>query len=171
MQNFDSMKAYNIGDHHYWKSEFPLFRPNLPRKITSECEHCETILKILRREVRKGSFWFLISKVKSFLAMVVLVLVFFSFIQIVIDHVVRNSSSEAGRWKTLGVPVVIGGDDLPSPVQIGLNDLHNIEGASGPPGPPVPASLSSITRKGFILSSFAKMQILDHLLDFQSLTS
>ena len=69
------------------------------------------------------------------------------------------------------MPVVIGGDNLPSPVQIGLNDLHNIEGASGPPGPPVPASLSSITRKGFILSSFAKMQILDHLLDFQSLTS
>ena len=44
--------------------------------------------------------------------------------------------SDAGRWKTLGVPVVIGGDNLPSPVQIGLTDLTNIGGASGPPGHP-----------------------------------
>jgi hypothetical protein len=36
----------------------------------------------------------------------------------------------------LGVPVVIGGDNLPSPVGIGLTDLPNIGGASGPPGPP-----------------------------------
>ena len=50
--------------------------------------------------------------------------------------------SDAGRWKTLGVPVVICGDNLPSPVGIGLTDLPNIGGASGPPGPPpVPASL------------------------------
>ena len=42
----------------------------------------------------------------------------------------------------MGVPVVIGGDNLPSPVVIGLTDLKNIGGgASGPPGPPVPASL------------------------------
>ena len=34
------------------------------------------------------------------------------------------------------MPVVIGGDNLPSPVRIGLTDLSNIEGASGPPGPP-----------------------------------
>jgi len=34
------------------------------------------------------------------------------------------------------VPVVIGGDNLPSPVRIGLTDLTNIGGASGPPGPP-----------------------------------
>jgi hypothetical protein len=34
------------------------------------------------------------------------------------------------------VPVVIGGDNLPSPVGIGLTDLPNIGGASGPPGPP-----------------------------------
>ena len=39
--------------------------------------------------------------------------------------------------KTLG-PVVIGGDNLPSPVRIGLNDLPNIE---APLAPPVPASL------------------------------
>ena len=33
------------------------------------------------------------------------------------------------------MPVVIGGDDLPSPVEIGLIDLPNIErGGSGPPG-------------------------------------
>ena len=31
--------------------------------------------------------------------------------------------SDAGRWKTLGVPAVIGGDNLPSPVVIGLTDL------------------------------------------------
>ena len=34
------------------------------------------------------------------------------------------------------MPVVIGGDNLPSPVGIGLTDLPNIEGASGSPGPP-----------------------------------
>ena len=38
--------------------------------------------------------------------------------------------------KKLGVPVVIDGDNLPSPVGIGLTDLPNIGGASGPPGPP-----------------------------------
>ena len=42
--------------------------------------------------------------------------------------------SDAGRWKTLGGPVVIGGENLPSPVQVGLTDLQNIGGASGPPG-------------------------------------
>ena len=36
--------------------------------------------------------------------------------------------SDAGRSKTLGVPVVIGGDNLPSPVGIGLTNLLNIEG-------------------------------------------
>ena len=45
--------------------------------------------------------------------------------------------SNAGRWKTLGVPVVIGGDNLPSPLQIGLSDLTNIGGGGqGPPWPP-----------------------------------
>ena len=39
------------------------------------------------------------------------------------------------------MPVVIGGDNLPSPVGIGLTDLPYIGGSSGPPGPPVPASL------------------------------
>ena len=34
------------------------------------------------------------------------------------------------------MPVVIGGDNLLSPVGIGLTDLPNIGGASGPPGPP-----------------------------------
>ena len=43
--------------------------------------------------------------------------------------------------------MVIGGDNLPSPVPIGLNDLKNIGGASGPPGPPVPASLHLRTCK------------------------
>ena len=31
----------------------------------------------------------------------------------------------------MGVPVAIGGDNLPSPVEIGLTDLPNIGGASG----------------------------------------
>ena len=39
------------------------------------------------------------------------------------------------------MPVVIGGDNLPSPVGKGLTDLPNIGEASGPPGPPGPASL------------------------------
>ena len=39
-------------------------------------------------------------------------------------------SSGAGRWKTLRVPVVIGGDNMPSPVAIGLTDLPNIGEAS-----------------------------------------
>ena len=51
-------------------------------------------------------------------------------------YVAYYTVSDAGRWKTLGVPVVIGGNNLPSPVWIGLTDLTNIEGASGPPGPP-----------------------------------
>ena len=38
--------------------------------------------------------------------------------------------------KHWGGPVVIGGDNLPSPVRIGLTDLQNIGEASGPPGPP-----------------------------------
>ena len=40
--------------------------------------------------------------------------------------------------------LVIGGDNLPSPVGIGLTDMPNIGGTScppGPPPPPVPASL------------------------------
>ena len=41
--------------------------------------------------------------------------------------------SGAGMWKTLGEPVVIGGDNLPSLVRIGLTDLKNIGRASGPP--------------------------------------
>ena len=43
--------------------------------------------------------------------------------------------------KHWGLPVVIGGDNLPSPVEIGLTDLSNIGGASAPPPFPVPASL------------------------------
>ena len=41
----------------------------------------------------------------------------------------------------VGVPVAIGGDNLPSPIEIGLTDLPNIAGASGPLAPPVPAPL------------------------------
>ena len=40
--------------------------------------------------------------------------------------------------KHRGGAVVIGGDNLPSPVRIGLTDLQNIGGggAGAPPGPP-----------------------------------
>ena len=41
-----------------------------------------------------------------------------------------------GGEKNKGVQLVIGGDNLPSLVVIGLTDLPNIGGASGPPGPP-----------------------------------
>ena len=43
--------------------------------------------------------------------------------------------------KNIWVPVVIGGDNLPSPVKIGLTDLPNIGGPVAPPGPLVLASL------------------------------
>ena len=52
------------------------------------------------------------------------------------------------------MPVVIGGDNLPSPVRIGLTDLTNIGGASGPPGPTSSgttdrkASINLITKVG-----------------------
>ena len=55
--------------------------------------------------------------------------------------------SDVGSWKTLGVPVEIGGDNIPtynrpSPVGIGLTDLPNMGGGSDPPlATPVPASL------------------------------
>jgi len=40
------------------------------------------------------------------------------------------------------VPVVIGGDNLPSPVRIGLTDLTNMGGGPvAPLAPPVPAPL------------------------------
>ena len=36
----------------------------------------------------------------------------------------------------MGVPVVIGGDNLPAPVEIGLADLPNIGGPVAPLVPP-----------------------------------
>ena len=35
------------------------------------------------------------------------------------------------KGETLGVPVVVDGDSLPSPVRIGLTDLLNIGGGGG----------------------------------------
>ena len=55
--------------------------------------------------------------------------------------------SDAGRWKTLEGPVVIDGDNLPSPVGIGLTDLPIIGGASGPPGPPGSGTTDSVWQK------------------------
>ena len=43
------------------------------------------------------------------------------------------------------MPAVIGGDNLPSPVGIGLTDLPNIGGGgSGPPGPPPGSGITDI---------------------------
>ena len=43
------------------------------------------------------------------------------------------------------MPVLIGRDNLPSPVRIGLTDLPNIGGgAVAPLAPPVPAPLGSV---------------------------
>ena len=51
---------------------------------------------------------------------------------------------------TLRGPVIIGGDNLPSPVRIGLTDLPNIGwGAVAPLAPPVPASLKCIDLRLF----------------------
>ena len=46
--------------------------------------------------------------------------------------------------KNLGVPVVIGGDNLPSTVETGLSEMPNIGEASDPP---VPASLIWLPRE------------------------
>ena len=56
--------------------------------------------------------------------------------------------------------MVIGGDNLPSPVRIGLTDLTNIGGPVAPLAPPVPASLEVVG--GSIISR-------DRLKNFQSL--
>ena len=45
--------------------------------------------------------------------------------------------------------MVIGGDNLPSLVAIGLTDLPNIGGASGPPGPPG-SGITDTAQKMFI---------------------
>ena len=50
--------------------------------------------------------------------------------------------------KNIGGPVVIGGENLPSPVRVGWTDLQNIGGASGPPGPPGPPG-SGTTDKNY----------------------
>ena len=43
-------------------------------------------------------------------------------------HRFYKYSDAESRGKNLGVPVVLGGDNLPSPVGIGLTDLPNIGG-------------------------------------------
>ena len=53
----------------------------------------------------------------------------------------------------MGVPVVIGGDNLPSPVGIGSTDLLNIwRGASGPPGPPPGLGITGTMVNGTLLN-------------------
>ena len=58
----------------------------------------------------------------------------------------------------MGGPVVIGGDNLPSPVGIGLTDLPNIGGASGPPGPPGSGTTESRTTE-MLLESIVRAKI------------
>ena len=61
--------------------------------------------------------------------------------------------SDAGRRKTLGVPVVIDGDNLPSPVGIGLTNPPNIGGPVAPLAPLVLASLQ-VCRKKFLYITY-----------------
>ena len=62
--------------------------------------------------------------------------------------------SDAGRWKTLGGPVVIGRENLPSLVRVGLTDLQNIGGGPvAPLAPPVPAPLAIIAITRWFLAS------------------
>ena len=47
-----------------------------------------------------------------------------------------KSCSDAGRWKTLGGPLVIGGDNLPSPSSNRVNWPAKYWGGQWPPWPP-----------------------------------
>ena len=49
-----------------------------------------------------------------------------------------NIDSDAGKWKKIGGPVVIGGYNLPSPHwnRVSWSAKHWGGGGSGPPGPP-----------------------------------
>ena len=53
---------------------------------------------------------------------------------------------------------MIDGDNLPSPVGIGLTDLPNIGGASGPPGPP--GSGITVTNNIFLDRQLETKQVL-----------
>ena len=53
-----------------------------------------------------------------------------------------NLNQRCRKVKTLGMSVVIGGDNLPSLVEIGLTDLPNMGGPVAPLVPSVPASLN-----------------------------
>ena len=70
--------------------------------------------------------FYLNSGLKNLLAMPSVMNVIPSSLRILFELLMR--CSDAGRWKTLGVPVVISGNNLPSPVGIGLTDLPNIGG-------------------------------------------
>jgi hypothetical protein len=52
-------------------------------------------------------------------------------------------SSDAGRWKFRGVPVVKGGQNLPPLVGIGWTYLQNIGGGSPPP-PPLSSGINGV---------------------------
>ena len=59
------------------------------------------------------------------------------------------------------MPVVIGGDNLPSPVRIGLTDLPNIGGPVASLAHPVPASLDYVSDN--------RLELSDHLTYFKEL--
>ena len=65
--------------------------------------------------------------------------------RLVTRHWICCHSQLQPQWcrkvKNVGVPVVIGGDNLPSPVGIGLTDMPNIGGLVALLAPPIPASL------------------------------
>ena len=67
--------------------------------------------------------------------------------------------SGAGRLKRLGGgPVVIGGDNLPSPVDLVLTELPNIGGGPvAPLAPPVPASLGGIPKRSTYTNTLLKI--------------
>ena len=68
--------------------------------------------------------------------------------------VATKVGSDAGRWKTLGGPVLMVGIICPPPVGIGLTDLPNIGGASGPPGPPSSGTTALVLTKMYRLKNF-----------------
>ena len=54
------------------------------------------------------------------------------------------------------MPVVIGGDNLPSPVRIGLTDLPNIGGASGPPGSGTTDKKARTKRTAYVVCTYVR---------------
>ena len=92
--------------------------------------------------------------------------------QLEISHMLKGTTSEiqhsakyhygsdAGKWKTLGGPVVIGGDNLPSLVGIGLTDPPNIRGGGRgtPPNSGITATYCKCTT--YIVRRYAPLSLI-----------